>query len=144
MRVWDDIDVSRLWFWSPLRTSFSPPLRGGEAATSIKCRGATSVGADGVVIKFHRISLRLNTTPSARAKDAPQLFLDRAASPPRGGGEKLVLNGLQTTPADINIVPNAHGTWFPSCPCDLIWTVVLLKEGAARRSNKSNATLASP
>src|SRR5262245_3927350 len=30
--------------------------------------------------------LGLNTTPSARAKDAPRLFLDRAATPPRRGG----------------------------------------------------------
>jgi hypothetical protein len=34
-----------------------------------------------VVIQFHRILLRLNTTPSARAKDASRRFLDRAAFP---------------------------------------------------------------
>src|SRR5262249_37669064 len=45
-------------------------------------------GADGV-IKFHGILLRLNTTPSARAKDASRPFLDRAATPPRRGGEKF-------------------------------------------------------
>src|SRR5215813_9909586 len=44
-------------------------------------------GADGVVVKFHRILWRLNTTPSAHAKDASRLFLGRAASPPRRGGE---------------------------------------------------------
>src|SRR5215471_12124762 len=49
-------------------------------------------GADGVVIKFRRILLRLNTTPSARAKDASRRFLDRAATPPRRGGENSPLH----------------------------------------------------
>jgi hypothetical protein len=34
-----------------------------------------------VVIKFRRILSRLNTTPSARPKDASRCFLDRAAFP---------------------------------------------------------------
>src|SRR5215831_4861372 len=68
----------------------SPPLQAGVDATSIKYREVSRsllYGADGVVIKFDRILLRLNTTPSARAKEASQLFVDRAATPPRRGGE---------------------------------------------------------
>src|SRR5262249_33729877 len=63
-------------------------------------------GAAGVVIKFHRILLSLNTTitgcalsrlhslrssPSARAKDASRPYLDRAATPPRRGGKNWPL-----------------------------------------------------
>src|SRR5262249_16134226 len=44
-------------------------------------------GANGVVIRFHRILLKLNTTPAARAKDALRRFLNRGATPPRRGGE---------------------------------------------------------
>ena len=63
----------------------SSPRRGGRDLNKIS--RSLLFGADGVVIKFHRILLRLNTTPSARAKDASRLFLDRAATPPRRGGE---------------------------------------------------------
>ena len=70
-----------------IRGELSPPLRGGEAATSIKMARSLHSGADGVVSKFRRILLRLNTTPSARAKDASRHFLDRAATPPQRGGE---------------------------------------------------------
>src|SRR5262249_33092722 len=55
-------------------------------------------GADGVVIQFHRIFLRLNTTPSARAADASRLFLDRAATPPRRGGENSPLQPFGQQP----------------------------------------------
>jgi hypothetical protein len=34
-------------------------------------------------------------------------------------GKTLVLNGLQTTPATLNIVPNAIRR-LPPCPCDLV------------------------
>src|SRR5215472_5346898 len=63
----------------------SSPRRGGRDLNKIS-RSLLS-GADGVVMKFRRILLRLNTTPSARAKDASRLFLDCAATPPRRGGE---------------------------------------------------------
>ena len=43
-----------------------------------------------MVIRFrHNSFWNLITTPSARAKDASRLSLDRAATPPRRGGEKL-------------------------------------------------------
>src|SRR5215831_17516207 len=64
----------------------SSARRGGRDINKIS--RSLLFGADGVVIKFHRILLSLNTTPSARAKDASRLFLDRAATPPRRGGEK--------------------------------------------------------
>src|SRR5215471_2878311 len=63
----------------------SSPRRGGRDLNQIS--RSFLYRADGVVIKFHRIFLRLNTTPSARAKDASRLFLDRAATLPRRGGE---------------------------------------------------------
>src|SRR5215475_1720466 len=81
----------------------SSPRRGGGDHNKIS--RSLLYGADGVVIKFHRILLNLNTTitgcalsrlhslrsyPSARAKDASRRFLDRAATPPRRprrGGE---------------------------------------------------------
>ena len=63
----------------------SSPRRGGRDLKKIS--RSLLFGADGVVIKFRRILLRLNTTPSARAKDASQRFFDRAATPPRRGGE---------------------------------------------------------
>ena len=52
-------------------------------ATSRKCREASFDGADGVVAhsSMNRITVS-QTTPSARAKVASQLFLDRAATPP--------------------------------------------------------------
>jgi len=57
-------------------------------------------------------------------------------------GKTLVLNGLQTTPATLNIVPNAHGTWFSICPCDLIWTLVrVTRAGAARSVSPKGETL---
>src|SRR5262249_10330060 len=56
-------------------------------------------GAAGVVFKFHRILLRLNTTPSARGLDASRLFLDRAATPPRRGGENSPRHHLATAPS---------------------------------------------
>src|SRR5262249_26243107 len=60
-------------------------------------------GADGVVIKFHRILLRLNTTPSARAKDASRRFLDRAATPPRRGGENSPHYHLGNRPLEARV-----------------------------------------
>jgi hypothetical protein len=39
-----------------------------------------------------RILSRLDTTPSARAKDASRCFLDRAATPPQRGGENSPLH----------------------------------------------------
>src|SRR5215471_12556222 len=63
----------------------SSPRRGGRDINKIS--RSFLYGADGVVIQFHRILLRLNTTPSARAKDDSRLFHDRAATPPRRGGE---------------------------------------------------------
>src|SRR5215831_8716194 len=65
----------------------SSPRRGGRDLNKIS--RSLLYEADGVVIKFHRILLRLNTTPSARANDASRRFLDRAATPPRRGGENL-------------------------------------------------------
>src|SRR5262245_13144037 len=50
----------------------SSPRRGGRDINKIS--RSLLYGADGVVIKFHRILLRLNTTPSARAKDASRRF----------------------------------------------------------------------
>ena len=79
---------------------FSPPLRGGVAATLITMSRSFLYGADGVVIKFRRILLRLNTTPSARAKDASRRFLDRAATPPRRGGEDSPLHLLGQQPRE--------------------------------------------
>src|SRR5690348_797217 len=63
----------------------SSARRGGRDLNKIS--RSLLYGADGVVIKFDRILLRLNTTPSARAKDASRRFLDRADTPPRRGGE---------------------------------------------------------
>src|SRR5262249_6473718 len=50
----------------------SSPRRGGRDLNKISRN--VLYGADGVVIKFHRILLRLNTTPSPRAMEASQLF----------------------------------------------------------------------
>jgi hypothetical protein len=60
--------------------SFSPPLRGGVDATSIKYSEAPFYGADGVVSKFRRICLWLTTTPSARLRMLRGFFL--IAQPP--------------------------------------------------------------
>src|SRR5215471_13105570 len=80
-----EIQVGRYRLESRSAIFPSSPRRGGrdlnKISRSILC------GADGVVIQFHRILLRLNTTPSARAKDASRRFLERAATPPRRGGE---------------------------------------------------------
>jgi hypothetical protein len=89
------------WFDDKLFPSSS--RRGGRDINKLS-RSVLS-GADGVVTHF----LQIGHHPVCAAKDAPRLFLNRAATPPRRGGEKLVLNELQTTPADIHIVPNAHG-----------------------------------
>jgi hypothetical protein len=70
----------------------SSPRRGGRDLNNIS--RSFRYGADGVVIKFHRILLKLNTTPSARAKDASRRFLDGAASPPQRGGENPPLHHL--------------------------------------------------
>jgi hypothetical protein len=71
---------------------FSPPLRAGVAATTTKCREASSDGADGVVLQFQtEFGLWFITTPSGRAEEAAQLFVDRAATPPRRGGETFAL-----------------------------------------------------
>src|SRR5215475_3908831 len=45
-------------------------------------------GADGVVISPPSLFWNFITTPSARAKDAARHLIDRAATPPRRGGEK--------------------------------------------------------
>src|SRR5215471_14134843 len=73
----------------------SSPRRGGRDVNKIS--RSLLFGADGVVIKFRRILLRLNTTPSARAKDASRRFLDRA-TPPRRGGENSPLRHLGNRP----------------------------------------------
>src|SRR5262249_42321060 len=65
---------------------------------AVRLRLLVFYGADGVVIKFQRNLLRLNTTPSARAKDASRLFLDRAATPPRRGGENSPPHHLVNSP----------------------------------------------
>ena len=65
----------------------SPPLRGGVAATSIKYRAASFPGADGVVIQLRQNFVVNEHHPVCAAEDAAQLFVDRAATPPRGGGE---------------------------------------------------------
>src|SRR5215470_12613565 len=74
----------------------SSPRRGGRDLNKIS--RSFLCGADGVVIKFHRILLSLNTTPAARAKDASRPYLDRAATPPRGGGENSPLHHLGNSP----------------------------------------------
>jgi hypothetical protein len=74
----------------------SSPRRGGRDINKIS--RSLLYGADGMVIQFHRISLRLNTTPSARAKDASRHFLDRAATPPRRGGENSPLQPFGQQP----------------------------------------------
>src|SRR5262249_4038865 len=74
----------------------SSPRRGGRDINKIS--RSLLYGGDGVVIKFHGILLSLNTTPSARAKDASRRFLDRAATPPRRGGETSPLDNLSNTP----------------------------------------------
>jgi hypothetical protein len=78
----------------------SSPRRGGRDLN--RTSRSLLYGADGVVIKFHKILLSLNTiitgcalsrlhslrsSPSARARDASRRFPDRAATPPQRGGE---------------------------------------------------------
>src|SRR5215813_8338004 len=57
----------------------SSPRRGGRDLNKIS--RSLLYGADGVVIKFDKILLSLDTTPSARAKDALRPDLNRAATP---------------------------------------------------------------
>ena len=47
-------------------------------------------GADGVVSKFQQNLFVVDHHPVCAAEDATQLFLDRAATPPRRGGEWLI------------------------------------------------------
>src|SRR5262245_28349196 len=78
----------------------SSSRRGGRDIK--KCRAASLYGADGVVIKFqNRIGLCLITTPSARAKDAMRLLIDRAATPPRRGAEMPNLTNSHT---DVTVI----------------------------------------
>ena len=53
------------------------------------------------------------TTPVRSIEEASRHFIEVADTLLEEEGKTLVLNGLQTTPATLNIVPNAHGTWFP-------------------------------
>jgi glyoxylase-like metal-dependent hydrolase (beta-lactamase superfamily II) len=57
-----------------------------------KCSEATSDGAAGVLIKFRRNFVVADHHPVCAAKDAAQLFVDRAATPPRRGGESSLLH----------------------------------------------------
>src|SRR5690349_9801360 len=74
----------------------SSPRRGGRDLN--KTSRSLLDGAAGVVIKFHRILLKLNTTPSARLRMLARLFLDRAATPPLRGGENSPLRHLGNSP----------------------------------------------
>src|SRR5262245_217112 len=83
----------------------SAPRRGGCYIHEIS--RSLLYGADGVVIKFQTESGRwLITTPSARANDASRLLIDRAATPPRRGGEKT----LDASHRIIPLLPFAFGT----------------------------------
>src|SRR5690349_12335857 len=76
------------------------PLLSEEGWTrqQIKGREASFDGADGVVIQFRQFP-ETNHHPVCAAKDASQLFLDRAASPPRRGGETSSLHVAYKTGA---------------------------------------------
>jgi len=68
----------------------SAPRRGDRDLNKIS--RSHLYGAGGVVIKFHRMLLSLNTTTSARANDAGRLFL--IAQPPLLGEEGKFANPL--------------------------------------------------
>ena len=65
--------------------------RGGVAARSRKSREASLARADGVVLVKN---FRTNTTPSAPSKEASQLFLDVASTPPQLRRGARVASGL--------------------------------------------------
>src|SRR5262249_49942691 len=67
---------------------FSPPLRGGVAARSTRCRGASLTRADGVVCKFQHILFEFDHHPVRSIKEVWQYLIIVAAPPPRRGGEK--------------------------------------------------------
>src|SRR5262249_50365955 len=70
---------------------FSPPLRGGVAARSIRCRVASSARADGVVI-IHKNSVGIESPPGPLHKRRLRnIIIEVAATPPRRGGEKAIL-----------------------------------------------------
>jgi len=70
----------------------------GWPRQQIKCRDATSYGADGVVIQFRQNFVETDHHPVCAAEEATQLFLDRAATPPRSGGESPKLHHLSCKP----------------------------------------------
>jgi hypothetical protein len=61
------------------------PIRGGMDATSTKYREASFM--DGVVTQFRQNFVELEHHPVCATMDASRHFLDRAATPPRGGGK---------------------------------------------------------
>src|SRR5215831_4744118 len=84
--------------------NFSPPLRGGVDATSIDYREASLYGADGVVIRFRQNFVVADHHPVCAAKDAAQLFVERAATPPRRGGESSLLHRSALIVAAIGLL----------------------------------------
>src|SRR5213593_4860896 len=59
--------------------------KGGEAASSRRCREATDADADGVVFLF---VLTWKTTPASLSADAPRHFIDCSATPPCGDARR--------------------------------------------------------
>src|SRR5690349_13921101 len=70
-----------------VQATFSPPLRGGLDARSIRCREASLTRADGVVINYEQIMLELDHHSVRSTKEASQYFVNVAATPPRRGGD---------------------------------------------------------
>src|SRR5215467_2040989 len=64
----------------------SPPLRGGVAARTGRCREASAASRRRGGVSSRRY-LYLLTTPSAPSKVASRHFLSVASTPPRRGGE---------------------------------------------------------
>src|SRR5437870_1714670 len=76
-----------------------------RAASSIKCRGATTADEVGVV---YLVLLNRKTTPSSRSAEASRHLIDRSATPPCGGARRGILldsNSFTSSMTADNISP---------------------------------------
>jgi hypothetical protein len=99
-------------------SDFSPPLRGGVAARSIRCRAASSARADGVVIIHSKIPLELNHHPVRSIEEASRYFTGVAATPPRRG-KTVPIRYRSKTRAVTNVAAKAASLLSRSAATDL-------------------------
>ena len=98
-----------------MRVFFSPPLRGGVSARSMKSRAASLARADGVVSNFQNEFLEeFSHHPVRSIKEASRHFIVVAATPPRRGGENGGPLRLGTAPFRPGLISYSPPALFHS------------------------------